>query len=429
MNHDQSTAFADSMTFAKFAVLGLLYINLGRPQDALPILKGVYPGMVFGLMVLGALWLQPPAAASARRGGQFFIEKKWFVAFCGLMVVSSLFSIYLRLSVQFLQEYLKVIVLLAGLLKFMDSQEDFKRLAKVFVASVLTLCLPVVGKGIGLQRMSVGSFYDPNDLAMLVCCALPFVLYMVHNGRLAMRLVAVAAVAAGVAAVIATQSRMGFLALVANGLLYLFFSGDSGSRLSRKLAVTAGVVVLFSTLAGSFYWQRIHSTFDSGQTGSGRLVIWERSLKIIARYPVVGSGPGTFISAYGRMLQQGGFEETGNEYDRAWKAAHNSYLVVAAELGVGGLAVFLLLIHGSLRRLLWVRRFSRQPPSSMVLQRPVNAVLASYLIFLFCALFLSQAYSALFVTLLAASVLIHKLAIDAQPLNQPSPQRLAGGLS
>ncbi|HKJ03976.1 MAG TPA: O-antigen ligase family protein, partial [Geopsychrobacteraceae bacterium] len=275
--------------------------------------------------------------------------------------------------------------------------------------SVLTLCLPIVAGGIGSDRVSIGTFYDPNDMAMFVSCSFPFLLYLLHNKTGRVKLFTLSAIILGVITVIATQSRMGFIALLLNGFFYLILSPSSQSTAFRKFIVLFSVFFVFTLFAGNFYWDRIKTTFEEGQTGSGRTLVWERGLQIAVENPLTGTGPGTFISAYGRMLQGGQFEEVGNEYDRAWKAAHNSYLVVAAELGFAGLVFFLMIIRTSLGQLNRVRKHCVEDEGKDHLRILANVSISSFCVFLFCALFLSQAYSSLFMALVACSVLVGRI--------------------
>lgn len=391
----------------RFAVFGLLYVNLGRPQDVLPLIKSIHPGMVFGVLVLYSLY----QSRNENRifSDEVFHEKKWFLALWVMMIIATFFSIYTKASVEFLIEYSKVVLMLFGLLSVLKDERDFSRLATVFLASVLTLCLPIVLGGSTSDRVSVGTFYDPNDMAMFVSCSIPFLLYLFHKNSIKLKILSFGAIVLGVVTVIATQSRMGFLALILNGLFYLIGNLSTRRNTSRKLIVMGAVIVVFMTFAGNYYWDRIETTFEQGQTGSGRTLVWKRGLQVVAEYPVTGAGPGTFISAYGRMLKAGQFESVGNVYDRAWKAAHNTYLVVAAELGIAGFVFFMMIIRTSLGRLSKIRKLCIGQKNNTHIQALTHVTVSSFSIFLFCALFLSHAYSPILMTLVACSILVQRI--------------------
>lgn len=77
-----------------------------------------------------------------------------------------------------------------------------------------------------------------------------------------------------------------------------------------------------------------------------RFYMWRIGCKVFAEHPVVGGGPNTFFSRFKELRE--------DEYrGRLGSYAHNGYLQLAAETGVVGLGLFLLLIgkalHSSLK--------------------------------------------------------------------------------
>src|SRR5262249_23498353 len=68
--------------------------------------------------------------------------------------------------------------------------------------------------------------------------------------------------------------------------------------------------------------------FESEPSLAARVRGWRATMDIVADYPVIGSGLGTFADAWLRAYPPG----TG----KVWKEAHNDYLQVAAETGLAG---------------------------------------------------------------------------------------------
>jgi len=132
----------------------------------------------------------------------------------------------------------------------------------------------------------------------------------------------------------------------------------------------------------------------------------------------------TIIGTVSRQRLQKGrpdrFDDVGNEYDRAWKTAHNSYLIVASELGVAGLIFFGTIIFGSLKKLNQIRKLSADNDIFVDVQTYANVTISSILIYVFCAMFLSQAYSALLVVLIACSVFTRNLYYQIKGSNLTS---------
>lgn len=83
----------------------------------------------------------------------------------------------------------------------------------------------------------------------------------------------------------------------------------------------------------------------TGQGGlKDRWILWERALGVIRDYPVFGSG----INTYNRVIPR--YKKIGQEGGHPY--AHNSYLQVAAELGLVGLFFFLMILYSLLRCIL-----------------------------------------------------------------------------
>ena len=74
------------------------------------------------------------------------------------------------------------------------------------------------------------------------------------------------------------------------------------------------------------------------QGGSGRLAFWKKAVSIIRLSPVYGTG----LNTYTRMIKR-------DPDRRTWWYAHNSYLQMAAETGLLGLACFLWMVFVLLR--------------------------------------------------------------------------------
>lgn len=77
--------------------------------------------------------------------------------------------------------------------------------------------------------------------------------------------------------------------------------------------------------------------------GSGRVEIWRITLKLIAKTPLLGSGPDTLIDGLLHNLKYEIYNymlTTGNHFDKA----HNEYLQIAATIGIPALIIYLTFI-------------------------------------------------------------------------------------
>jgi putative inorganic carbon (HCO3(-)) transporter len=75
------------------------------------------------------------------------------------------------------------------------------------------------------------------------------------------------------------------------------------------------------------------------EAGSGRLTYWKKAISIIRTHPVCGTG----LNTYSRIVMR-------DPDPKKWWYAHNSYLQMAAETGIVGLACFLGMLFVLLRQ-------------------------------------------------------------------------------
>jgi O-antigen ligase len=152
-----------------------------------------------------------------------------------------------------------------------------------------------------------------------------------------------------------TYSRTGYLALVVS----LFF-------VSYRLAKTQGYVILAASilmlglivpLLPDAFYDRVGTILPAVEkqddTVGIRLQRWKYAMQMIKDHPVAGVGPNNFIPAlmrYGR----------GDVNRKQGLVVHNTFLNVGAEMGLVGLALFILTMGSAFREVSWIiRRFGR----------------------------------------------------------------------
>ncbi|MBI4133849.1 MAG: O-antigen ligase family protein [Candidatus Terrybacteria bacterium] len=140
-------------------------------------------------------------------------------------------------------------------------------------------------------------------------------------------------------AAIATFSRGGVAALavvlvVFAAMRFLFgerlLRRQAGRRVLQDIGATLLLVTFFSVTFGGPLIGRLASTFDLSEgSNAARLTIWQSAVKEAAAHPLLGTGLGGFAAV---ADPSGGFRVPSN--------AHSTYLEIAAELGIVGLALF-----------------------------------------------------------------------------------------
>jgi O-antigen ligase len=222
-----------------------------------------------------------------------------------------------------------------------------------------------------------GVFGDPNDFALALTMAFPFVFaFAIRSRNVAWRITWLTAMFLMVFIILTTLSRGGLLALVAAAGVSLWEFGIRGRRHGWLLVV--GAVGLAAVLLGdpASYSQRISTIFNPEEdvTGSAaaRRQLLDLSLQVTADHPLVGIGPGNFLTV---------------SEDK--HVTHNSYTQLSAEAGIPALILFLLLGARSWSNL---HRAQQLAPGDQELALWAGGTRASLAGFAVGALFLSFAY-------------------------------------
>ena len=226
--------------------------------------------------------------------------------------------------------------------------------------------------------------------------------------------------------ILLSYSRGGFLALALLGLLF----GAMGLVRPLSMATAFLVMLLLAPLAAPGYLGRIQSlataknlmsTENSTEADGairGRATEMLAAFNVFMDHPLIGVGPGHYAPHYSIDFQSN--PDIAFRHIPRTRRAHSLYLELAAETGIVGLGIFLLMV-GSLMRQLWQfrSRFRDQLPELEMLATGVFLGLTAYMT---TGLFLHlsfQRYFWIFLGLAAATVRI--LRLHWEELNQSSP--------
>jgi O-antigen ligase len=168
------------------------------------------------------------------------------------------------------------------------------------------------------------------------------------------------------AAIVASQSRMGFVAAL-GGLLVtgLLAAGATEQRMygpARRwrwiipaVTVVLGVALLFILLPTRELVERFAAMAGTGDAnGEVRSQIWRETLPLVRAYPLTGCGLGTFESAFLR------YKHVAPMFIVDY--AHNDYLQTLAELGIVGFALGLALVWRIMTRVVRLALFHQESP-------------------------------------------------------------------
>jgi O-antigen ligase len=192
---------------------------------------------------------------------------------------------------------------------------------------------------------ATGTVGDPNLLASVL------VVGMVMAGAVAAdrvrnpitRMLSGTTILLCAAALIATASRGGLVALAAALLAAIFVAGPRYRARIMVLATIAvvGVVGYFAVFASAAQVDRV-TTSDGG---AGRTDIWKVGWRMFEANPAIGVGSGNFqVSSIHYLLVEPGAIERDEFIVDQPSVAHNLYLEMASEIGIVGLAMFVAIV-------------------------------------------------------------------------------------
>ncbi len=334
---ERPAAAGNALGFGLFIVVNItLFI---RPGEVIPELIG-WP--IFLVLILLCLAASLPQVLR-QLSGRSLRERPITVCVLGLLaavVLSHLTNLSFAGAGEWGFEFFKVVVYYLLLVGLVDTPARIRRfllwLALLTTALTLLAVLqfhglitlpnlkplkdfmydPATGRDIAIRRLqSTGIFHDPNDLCVMLVAGVLLSLYWLGERRAGPRryLWLGPLLLCGYALAL-TQSRSGFLALLAGVLAYLY------SRFGRDrtiLLAAAVVPALFLVFAGR------QTNLSTGvNTGQTRIQLWSDGLMLFRQQPLFGIGVDNYARDIGHV-------------------AHNSFLHAFTEMGLFGGVLFL----------------------------------------------------------------------------------------
>lgn len=198
----------------------------------------------------------------------------------------------------------------------------------------------------GLVPRLRGAYANPDHLCILLeiaaCIAFGGIIWALSTRRWRNQPAprAVGALISGtlllvlLSAIAFTGSRAGILATLV-GLTVLALAASSRSRwapMALAAAVGVAAVSFLAWIGVGKSFGRLASTSWFDIAGGPRSIVWWESLELVRRFPIVGSGLGTFESAF-PLVQPASLEGV------RWAKAHNGFLELMVTGGLLGAAI------------------------------------------------------------------------------------------
>ena len=399
----KTTKQVERTPFVLWALILFMFISVGRIQELIPGFEKLYPGKVFGILMLGAYFLY-----SGEKNRITLRKIPELICILGILffgILSIPFGVWPGNSVYFMLGFLvKDLAFFYIIAHTVTNINQLRKLVFALLVAVTILSVSALTGRDELARISAGVTYDPNDLALLLICALPFAAFGFFEEKGVKKILLLLGVGLIIATVIFTHSRGGFIGMIVVGGI-IFFKAFKKRKLIAGLLL-AGAIVIFIYLTPQGYWERMSTIVEPGEdynitSPAGRIEVWKRGLKIMVENPFIGVGIGNFTTAEGISHKDKGGK---------WSTAHNSFIQLGAELGIGGLFLFVLLIYNLLKTL---RKIKSIDPSVKTLKDSLEVSLIGYITGGF---FLSQAYS-MILYLIAGMIIALTCIVKRSDLN------------
>jgi O-antigen ligase len=374
-----------------------MFVSVGRIQELIPGLEKLYLGKVFGVLMLVAYFTYsgPKNRVSLKGSPEL-------VCILGIVIFSLWsvpFSVWPGGSVDFLSNFL--IKNLAFCYIIARVLTNLNQLRKVIFAllsvTVLLSIVALAGHG-DVSRITASMTYDPNDLAFVLLCVLPFAAFGFFEEKGIKKILLFLVVGLMIVTIIFTISRSGFVGLiVVSGMILL---KTFKKRILMTILFLSLSVVVLVYVAPPDFWERMSTMTNPEEdynvtSYAGRIEVWKRGVKLIMEHPVTGVGIGQFGVAEG---------ESHKDIGGKWSAAHNSFIQIGAELGLGGLILFVLLFYYILKRIRSV------PKNNRKILIFINSFVTSFLVYVVVGFFLSQAYNTILYLFIGMTIALSNIA-------------------
>lgn len=399
-----AAGFAQSATFGLCAFVACTYFEIVTEYTGNPALS---PIKICGgaLIVIALLELATRSRSGARLPSPAWLRHPIIVAamvgFVAVGVASLSWAVNAD-QVKTLSERLVTEVLV-----FLAIGTFLLRRVQLHAVSVTALVAGVLstlgGVAIGNEAFgrALGTFTDPNEYAaaMVASIGLGYGALASTRSPWGRRLLVLGIAVCGWG-VLASQSRGGLIALgVAGAWIVLSSRGRERVRMTGAsfVLVAAGMSVLMLTPTGQQSLERI-TNGDS----SGRSDLWRIAVLQFQSEPLHGVGLGNYPAVAARFVTAE-TEHTELINNVAPRTTHNSYLEIAAELGLLGLVTFGLFAGGSVVLGMRGVRAARRLGDEGAVQLGRGIVAAAIGVLASC-FFLSGQYNELLWAMLAACV-------------------------
>lgn len=308
----------------------------------------------------------------------------YFVGLISLMVISNTVA-YFRTDIQsasiftVVNEGIKFVIVTFYFYfgyNSVDLTEDINKILKVWV--VTTFAIFTIGSAISFSyylggQLSIPLFHmlqarrltatltDPNLAAAHINVSFFLTLIFISGAKIQRdKLLGYCTLGVLSISILLTQSRSGLVAFIIALVLYGALKVNKGYRYI-PIVILSSVILFFGTLSiDARYFDKSFSEstvqrFEELSQGTGeakvRSNLSKAAFEMGKDHWILGVGRGNFRSNSKAYFEKIGIDTTANNYEWAYgmKIPHNTYATFLAEMGIGGLILFLWIFYKSIQ--------------------------------------------------------------------------------
>jgi len=377
-----------------FTVLYFLIAH-GRVHLLLPFLTVIPTAMLSGILAVTAFWFEH---RKVQENHVWVREEKLVLALLAVCIVTLPTSIWLGASVTgIFKGFIPMIVLTLITAIICHSVADIKKFVWLLAANSIIIIYCVLSKDISHTSKGITDTYDTNDIAMILDCSLPILFYFMLSCRGIKKIILTICLVLLAITVVKTASRGGMLGLIVFGGYLVLYSRSRVKYLMMVIVMTICVVLFAPEETMNRFSSMINPQTEYDKNLGDRTQIWKPGLKLFMRSPLLGVGLANYVVADGSMKEAG-----------SWRTAHNSFIQIAVELGLGGLVLLVSLSAGTFFKFRHLRKQLETIDYDHEMLWIIRGLELSLLIYVVTAFFLSQAYSTLFFFIISLAIAAQK---------------------
>lgn len=368
------------------AIVGLVYSDIGTYLGS-----GIFSALLIFVFISWLLGYIFNAQGLVKHKTNLFV-----VIFTLFVVISLSVAEVQKLAVEQFIEYLKTLVIYFLIVNLIDSKKVLEYTYYTIVGVSTLLSLYAIYKFFGsveaAMRLGVGE-RDPNLFAIVILTAIPIAVSLMKiQKKLLLKFVLLGCTMLLTATIFMTFSRGGMIALGAI-MLWIVYNERKRKFFSVFFILLLLVLIYFFITQFGEYKELIRLV-TKDRSFLQRLNLYKGGIKMFLSHPIFGVGLGNFIvwsTKYSGLVMS--------------LYAHNIFLHIAAETGIGGLISYCLILGSAWFSVLKSQKIAIQSNDDKFTNLIVGLKISMFG-FLTAGLFLSQHLSKVLWILLGLGVAI-----------------------